>query len=86
MTNIAPSEDAVNSKSPFSENLSTHENNETDVPAPFSLTIRYDTRCYFNVRSKADISQLNLPHTTEIYRTEMSRMLIFLFLDLQSLV
>jgi len=22
----------------------------------------YDTRCYFNVRSKADISQLNLPH------------------------
>ena len=25
--------------------------------------IRYDTRCYFNVRSKADISQLN-------YRTE----------------
>ena len=26
--------------------------------------IRYDTRCYFNVRSKADISQLNLPHGT----------------------
>jgi len=25
-------------------------------------TIRYDTRCYFNVRSKADISPLNLPH------------------------
>jgi len=24
--------------------------------------IAYDTRCYFNVRSKADISQLNLPH------------------------
>ena len=23
-------------------------------------TIRYDTRCYFNVRSKADMSQLNL--------------------------
>ena len=22
----------------------------------------YDTRCYFNVRSKADTSQLNLPH------------------------
>jgi len=22
----------------------------------------YDTRCYFNVRSKADISQINLPH------------------------
>ena len=24
-------------------------------------TIRYDTRCHFNVRSKADTSQLNLP-------------------------
>ena len=28
-------------------------------------TIRYDTRCYFNLRSKADISQLNLPHGTD---------------------
>ena len=28
----------------------------------FTGTIRYDTRCYFNVRSKADMSQLNLPH------------------------
>ena len=28
-------------------------------------TIRHDTRCYFNVRSKADISQLNLPHGTD---------------------
>ena len=28
-------------------------------------TTRYDTRCYFNVRSKADISQLNLPHGTD---------------------
>ena len=28
-------------------------------------SIRYDTRCYFNVRSKADISQLNLPHGTD---------------------
>jgi len=27
--------------------------------------LRYDTRCYFNVRSKADISQLNLPHGTD---------------------
>jgi len=25
-------------------------------------TIRYDTRCYFNVRWKADMIQLNLPH------------------------
>jgi len=28
-------------------------------------TIRYDTRCYFNVRLKADIGQLNLPHGTD---------------------
>ena len=27
--------------------------------------IRYDTRCYFNVLSKADISPLNLPHGTD---------------------
>ena len=25
----------------------------------------YDTRCYFDVRSKADVSQLNLPHGTD---------------------
>jgi len=29
------------------------------------IPIRYDTRCYFNVRSKADMSQLNLPHGTD---------------------
>ena len=29
---------------------------------PTCGTIRYDTRCYFNVRSKADMSRLNLPH------------------------
>ena len=38
-----------------------------DIQKGFSVimydTIRYDTRCYFNVRSKADMSQLNLiPH------------------------
>jgi len=27
--------------------------------------IRYDTKCYFNVRLKADVSQLNLPHGTK---------------------
>jgi len=26
---------------------------------------RYDTRCYFNVRWKAEMSQHNLPHNTE---------------------
>jgi len=30
-----------------------------------AFTIRYDTRRYFNVRSKAHISQLNLPHGTD---------------------
>jgi len=30
--------------------------------------IRYDTRCYFNVQSKADMSQLNLPHGTNNYK------------------
>ena len=32
---------------------------------PRWLTSRYDTRCYINVRSKANISQLNLPHGTD---------------------
>jgi len=33
-------------------------------------TIRYDTRCYFNVRSKADMSQLNLPHAIAILQLQ----------------
>ena len=34
--------------------------------------IRYDTRCYFNVRSKADMSRLNLrtETTTKTCKTE----------------
>jgi len=32
---------------------------------PTQVLDKYDTRCYFNVRSKADISQLNLPHGTD---------------------
>ena len=36
-----------------------------DVAAIVEVTIRYDTRFYFNVRSKADISQLNIPHGTD---------------------
>ena len=27
--------------------------------------VGYDTRCYFNVRSKADMSRLNLPHEND---------------------
>jgi len=30
--------------------------------------IQYDTICYFNVRSKADVSQLNLPHLNTLCR------------------
>ena len=30
--------------------------------------LRYDTRCYFNVRSKADMSQFNLSHGNNNYR------------------
>jgi len=28
----------------------------------YDMHARYDTRCYFNVSSKADMSRLNLPH------------------------
>jgi len=38
---------------------------EMNILQSSGVTIRYDTRCYFNVRSKADISQLNLPHGTD---------------------
>jgi len=34
------------------------------------MMIPYDTRCYFNVRSKADMSQLNLPHGTNNKKVE----------------
>jgi len=30
--------------------------------------LRYDTRCYFHMRSKADMSQLNLPHGNDNYK------------------
>ena len=32
------------------------------VAARRRSTIRYDTTCYFNVRSKADMSRFNVPH------------------------
>jgi len=34
--------------------------------------IRYDTKCYFNVRSKADMSQLNLPHVKRHFVLKLS--------------
>ena len=30
-----------------------------------AVKIRYDTRCHFNVCSKADMTQPNLPHGTD---------------------
>ena len=31
-------------------------------------TVRYDTRCYFNVHLNADMSRLNLPHGNDNYK------------------
>jgi len=47
--------------------MNTNAADLTTVTAENSTfsTTRYDTRCYFNVRSKADMSQLNLPHGTD---------------------
>jgi len=35
------------------------------------LEIRYDVRCFFNLRSNADMSQLNLPHRLQVTRQMM---------------
>ena len=40
------------------------------VHDPKGISIGYDTRCYFNVRSKADTSQLNLPHGSASRHTD----------------
>ena len=37
------------------------------------VTVRYDTRCYFNERSKADTSQLNLLNGTDNYKVEKQK-------------
>jgi len=37
----------------------------TETSQQNHAAIRYDTRCCFKVRSKSDISQLNLPHGTK---------------------
>ena len=39
-----------------------------------SHTIRYDTRSYFNVHSKTDISQLNLPHGTKLKKWKREKL------------
>jgi len=47
-------------------NQHTHTHTPTHPSSgPLPATTRYDTRCYFNVRSKANMSQLNLPHGTD---------------------
>ena len=44
--------------------------------AQLSLTtIRYDASCYFNVRSKADVSQLNLPVQGPVHTSNCSNFL-----------
>ena len=35
--------------------------------------LRYDTRCDFNVRSKADTSQLQIPHGTNNEKVEKQK-------------
>jgi len=35
---------------------------DADAAVEARIQIRYDMRCYFNMHSKADMSQLNLPH------------------------
>jgi len=34
----------------------------------------YDTRSYFNVRSKADINQLNLPHGAKLKKWQREKL------------
>ena len=55
-----------------------HRDRQTHRPRNSCDTIRYDTiryvtRCRFNVRSKADISQLNLPHGTNNLKVEREK-------------
>ena len=44
------------------QTVSSHENLRSNDSRWLYDPIRYDTRCYFNVRSKADMNRLNLPH------------------------
>jgi len=41
----------------------------TNITFTVMPQVRYDKRCYFNVSSKADMSQLNLPHGSLTYHT-----------------
>ena len=46
------------------DNNRSHFSRRSDLRCNYD-TIPYDTRCYFNVRSKADMSRLNLPHEND---------------------
>ena len=69
--------DAVASAGPYAKQLSHFNSLQRDIHASTSLhflqatcsydKIWHDTRCYINVRSKANMSQLNLPHGTDNY-------------------
>ena len=49
------------------ETFRNHTTNSYEFSGNIIQRQRYDTirGCYFNVRSKADMSQLNLPHGTD---------------------
>ena len=49
---------------------------ERHVPPSRQRTIRYDARCCFNVRSKADVSQFNLPHGSVLSRRHHSLLIV----------
>ena len=46
--------------------------NYTNNLLPYD-TIRYNTRCYFDVQSKADVGQLNLQHGTNNWKVEKQK-------------
>jgi len=50
--------------SDFSRHITYTTNELPETPVHLCFTKRYDTGCYFNVRSKADRNQLNRPHGT----------------------
>ena len=54
-------------RTPLSRQLQViqSQTHSIEMNLQFKGFVKYDTRCYFNVRSKADISQLNLPHGTD---------------------
>ena len=48
--------------SPLSQQTSEVVGQDPRTGLKYDRPRPYDTRCYFNVRSKADMNQINLPH------------------------